>query len=130
MSDSGFSLNPVGRIVNPFDRILEWREYRYALLNERASKAEEAPIIGPLSHELSLKAAVKYVLMMAGCALSPPLIRAMLEELGFSLAKYKGDPLLSIHPTLKRLVDKGCIRVAPCDGETPGSKEYEWIGPG
>ena len=130
MSDSSFSLNPVGRIVNPFDRILEWREHRNALTNERASKATESPIVGPLSHEQSLKAAVKYVLKTMGVAMSPPLIRAMLEEMGFSLARYQVNPLLSIHPTLKRLVAKGCIREVPCEVQTYGSKEYEWIGPG
>jgi hypothetical protein len=113
-----------------FDRILEWREHRNALTNERASKATESPIVGPLSHEQSLKAAVKFVLKTMGLAMSPPLISAMLEEMGFPLARYKGNPLLSIHPTLKRLVAKGCIREVPCDGQIRGSKEYEWIGPG
>ena len=113
-----------------FDRILEWREHRNALTNERASKATESPIVGPLSHEQSLKAAVKYVLKTMGLAMSPPLISAMLQEIEFPLARYKGNPLLSIHPTLKRLAAKGCIREVPCEGPTHGSKEYEWIGPG
>jgi hypothetical protein len=113
-----------------FDRILEWREHRNALTNERASKATESPIVGPLSHEQSLKAAVKFVLKTMGLAMSPPLISAMLEEMGFPLARYKGNPLLSIHTTLKRLVAEGCIREVPCDGQIRGSKEYEWIGPG
>jgi hypothetical protein len=112
------------------DVILKWREDRYALLNGRASEAAESPVVGPLSHEQSLKAAVKYVLKTMGLAMSPPLISAMLQEMGFPLARYKGNPLLSIHPTLKRLAAKGCIREVPCEGPTNGSKEYEWIGPG
>ncbi len=108
------------------DVILKWREDRYALLNGRASEAVESPVVGPLSHEQSLKAAVKYVLKMADCAVPPPVIRTMLQEMGFPLARYKGNALLWIHPTLKRLAAKGCIREVPCEG----SKEYEWIGPG
>lgn len=130
MNNLDFSLNHINGRVNGLYRILEWREYRNALTNERASKAAESPIAGPLSHEQSLKAAVKYVLKTMGVAMSPPLIRAMLEEMGFSLARYQVNPLLSIHPTLKRLVAKGCIREVPCEVQTYGSKEYEWIGPG
>jgi len=113
-----------------FDRILEWREHRNALTNERASKAAESPIAGPLSHEQSLKAAVKYVLKMVDCAMSPPVIRAMLGGMGFPLAKYKGNHLPAIHSALRQLVAQGCIREVPCEGLTGGSKEYEWIGPG
>jgi hypothetical protein len=115
--------------VHTFDRLLEWREHRNALMDERASKATKSPIVGPLSDERSLMAAVKYVLRLVGCAISAPFIREMLGELGFPLAKYKGNPLLSIHPTLKRLVAKGCIREVPYEGQTHGWKEYEWIGP-
>jgi hypothetical protein len=108
-----------------FDRILEWREHRIALLNGRTSTAAESPIIGPLSHEQSLKAAVKYVLKTVGYAMSPPLIKAILEVMGFPMTKYTVNPLLSIHPTLKRLVAHGCVREVVGEGR----KEYEWIGP-
>ena len=114
------------RVTIPFDRILEWREHRNALMNGRASTAAESPTIGPLGNERSLMAAVKYVLKMMGCAVPAPLIREMLQELGFPVSKYKGNPLLSIHPTLRRLVAQGCIREVSCGGR----KEYEWIGPG
>ncbi|MGO9323605.1 MAG: hypothetical protein ACLP07_03510 [Terracidiphilus sp.] len=113
-----------------FDRILEWREHRNALTNGRSSTAAESPVIGPLSHERSLKAAVKYVLKTMGCAMSPPLIQAMLEEMGFPMGKYTVRPLLSIHPTLKRLVADGCVRQVPGHGKSRVWKEYEWIDPG
>ncbi len=130
MSDLDFSVNQVNERFNGLYRILEWREYRNALTNERASKVGESPIVGPLGDEHSLMAAVKYVLKMVGCAIPPPVIRAMLEEMGFSLAKYKGNRLPAIYSVLRRLVAQNCIREVPCEGLTGGSKEYEWIGPG
>ena len=108
-----------------FDRILEWREHRIALQNERTSTAAGSPVDGPLSHEQSLRAAVKYVLKTMGCAMSAPFVRDMLQEMGFPVKKYKGNPLLSIHPTLQRLVARGDVRETVC-GQW---KEYEWIGP-
>ena len=105
------------QVTRVVDRILEWREHRFALLNGRASTAAESPVIGPLSHERSLKAAVKYVLKTMGCAMSPLLIQAMLEEMGFPIRKYTVRPLLSIHPTLQRLVAKGCIRELATEGQ-------------
>lgn len=130
MVSAMLSENVVSEIVNPFDRILEWREHRIALLNERASTATQGPVSGPLSGERSLTAAVKYVLKMVGCAIPAPLIREMLRELGFPMAKYKVDPLLSIHPTLKRLVVGGFVRKTAGQGKRGCWKEYEWIGPG
>jgi hypothetical protein len=108
-----------------FDRILKWREHRNALTNGRDSKAAESPVSGPLSHEPSLKAAVKYVLKVAGCRVSPSGVRIMLQGAGYPIEKYKGNPLLSICPTLNRLVVDGSVRQVCGDGR----KEYEWIGP-
>ncbi|MGO9777921.1 MAG: hypothetical protein ACLQGT_05875 [Terracidiphilus sp.] len=113
-----------------FDRILEWREHRNALTNERASNAAKSPVVGPLSDERSLMAAVKYVLKMVNCAIPAPLIREMLRELGFPMKKYTVDPLLSIHPTLKRMVAGGLVRQTVGQGKRRYWKEYEWIGPG
>ncbi len=107
------------------DAILEWREHRTALMNGRASKAAESPIVGPLSHERSLKAAVKYVLKRVGFSVSPSTIRVMLQDAGFPVKKYRNS-YSCIYLTLRRLVAEGCVREVICEGQ----KEYEWIGPG
>jgi hypothetical protein len=124
-----FRMQSNEKVTMLFDRILEWREHQIALTNGRTSKAEESPVDGPLSHERSLKAAVKYVLKMAGCAIPAPFIREMLRELGFPLKEFKAEPLLSIHPTLKRLVSEGYVRQVSGHGNRAVWKEYEWIGP-
>jgi hypothetical protein len=106
------------------DVIVKWREHRNALTNGRASTAEESLIYGPLSHEQSLKAAVKYVLKAAGCPVEPTVIREMLREAGFPVTKYR-KPAGMIHPTLRRFIAEGQVRQVA----SAGWKEYEWIGP-
>lgn len=113
----------------PFDRILKWREYQFALKNGRSSTGAESPTDGPLSHERSLTAAVKYVLKTMGCAMYAPFIREMLRQMGYPVEKYKGDILLSIHPTLQRLVAKGWVRRSRDEGRNCLWNKYEWTGP-
>ena len=125
MDNLGLHRELVTRELIGIDVILEWREHRTALKNGRASTAEETPVIGPLSHERSLKAAVKYVLKKVGFSVSPSSIRSMLQDAGFPVTKYRNSRSC-IHPTLRRLVAKGCVREVLCEGQ----KEYEWIGPG
>jgi hypothetical protein len=114
----------------PVDTILKWREYQFALKNGRASTASESPESGPLSHEQSLTAAVKYVLKSMGFAMYAPQIRGMLRQMGYPVEKYKGNILLSINPTLRRLVAKGLVRKIRDEGRNCLWTKYEWIDSG
>ena len=58
-----------------------------------------------------------------------PQIREMLRQMGYPVTKYKGDILLSINPTVRRLVAKGLVRKTRDEGRNCLWTKYEWIGP-